>query len=175
MKTKDLTAAALFAALTAVCSQLAIPTPWDVPINLATMAVFLAAGTLGWKWATVSQIIFLALGAVGVPVFAGFRGGLACLVGPTGGYLIGYVAAALLTGLLIEALPRRTAAMPVAMVCGLAVCYALGTVMYAAVTAPPFLSALFLGVVPYLPGDAVKIAVATLICARVRTALPRTA
>ena len=56
MKTKELTAAALFAALTAVCSQLAIPTPWDVPINLATMAVFLAVGTLGTKGATIAQL-----------------------------------------------------------------------------------------------------------------------
>lgn len=168
MKTKELTAAALFAALTAVCSQLAIPTPWDVPINLATMAVFLAVGTLGTKGATIAQLIFLALGAVGVPVFAGFRGGLSCLVGPTGGYLIGYVAAALVAGVLIARLPDRLWRMPLAFACGLAVCYAFGTAMFSIVTNTPFWSAVLLCVVPYLIGDALKIVVATLVCQRVR-------
>ena len=78
---------ALFAALTAVCSQLAIPIQ-PVPINLALLSVYIAGGLLGGGMGAASQAVFLLIGAVGVPVFAGFRGGVQALVGPTGGYLI---------------------------------------------------------------------------------------
>ena len=88
---------ALFAALTAVCSQLAIPIQ-PVPINLALLSVYIAGGLLGGGMGAASQAVFLLIGAVGVPVFAGFRGGVQALVGPTGGYLIGYAAAAFVTG-----------------------------------------------------------------------------
>ena len=74
MKTRQLCYTALFAALTAVCSQIAIPTPWQIPISLATLAVFLSGALLGAKWGTAAQLVYLLLGMVGAPVFAGFRG-----------------------------------------------------------------------------------------------------
>ena len=167
LQTKDLTAAALLAALAAVCSQLILPTPWGVPVSLGTLAVFLAAGLLGAKGASVSMLIYLALGAVGVPVFAGFRGGLGVLAGPTGGYLIGYLALAGLGGMLCDCLPKTKYRLPLAFTCGLAACYALGTLWFAAVTGTPAASALALCVLPYLPADAVKIAVAAVLCRRI--------
>lgn len=85
---------ALFAALTAVFSQISIPIG-PVPVNLALLAVFTAAGLLSPGRAVLSQVVYLLLGAVGVPVFSGFRGGFAVLAGPTGGYIVGYIVAAL--------------------------------------------------------------------------------
>ena len=89
---------ALFTALTAVCSQISIPMPWGVPVNLALFAVYLAGAMLGAVWGSVSLLAFLALAAFGVPVLAGFQGGPAAVFGPTGGYVIGYLAAALVVG-----------------------------------------------------------------------------
>ncbi|MBQ8585891.1 MAG: biotin transporter BioY [Butyricicoccus sp.] len=168
MQTKDLTAVALLAALAAVCSQFLLPTPWGVPVSLGTLAVFLAAGLLGAKGAMVSMLIYLALGAVGVPVFAGFRGGLSVLAGPTGGYLVGYLALAALSGALCGRLPDTKFRLPLAFACGLAVCYTLGTLWFAVSTETTVLSALTLCVLPYLPADAVKIVVAAVLCERLR-------
>ena len=93
----------LFAALMAICSFISIPLGFTpVPVNLGTLGVFLTGGVLGRKYGTVSMTVYVLLGAVGVPVFAGFRGGLSVLVGPTGGYIIGYIAAAFLIGWLVD-------------------------------------------------------------------------
>lgn len=83
---------ALFAAILAVLSPLSIPLPFTpVPLSLGTFAVYLAAAAGGVRWGTLSVAVYLLLGAVGIPVFAGYSGGLQVLVGPTGGYLIGYL------------------------------------------------------------------------------------
>lgn len=96
---KTLTMCAIFTALVAVCSQITIPLP-IIPINLALFAVYLAGALLGpWRGA-LSLVVYLLLAAVGVPVMAGFRGGLGNLVGNTGGYVVGYIFAAFFTGLL---------------------------------------------------------------------------
>ena len=100
---KTLALCALFTALVAVCSQITIPLPL-IPINLALFAVYLAGALLGpWRGA-LSLLVYLLLAAVGVPVMAGFRGGLGNLVGNTGGYVVGYIFAAFLTGLLVQKL-----------------------------------------------------------------------
>lgn len=102
-KTTYMALCGLFAALMAICSFISIPLGFTpVPVNLATLGVFLAGGLLGKKYGTLSLTVYVVLGAVGVPVFAGFRGGLSVLVGPTGGYIFGYIAAAFLIGLLVE-------------------------------------------------------------------------
>lgn len=157
---------ALFAALTAVCSQIALPTPWGVPINLALFAVYLAGALLGPVWGTVSQLVYLGLAAVGVPVLAGLGGGPAALFGRTGGYVIGYLMAALLTGALAPrgAGTRRLAA---AMAAGCIGCYALGTVWYMAITGIALWQSLLVCVLPFLPGDLVKIAGAVALARRV--------
>ena len=165
MQVRKLTLAALFAALTAVFSQIAIPTPWQVPINLATMAVFLSGVVLGARWGAASQLTFLALGLCGAPVFSGFKGGMAVLAGPTGGYLVGYVLAALAVGLLAKRLSGR-AVLPFAMACGLVLCYALGTAWFMVSTQSGLIRSLTLCVLPFLPGDALKIAAASLLAPR---------
>ncbi|MDD3168716.1 MAG: biotin transporter BioY [Eubacteriales bacterium] len=158
MKTKKMILYALFAALTAICSMIIIPLPFTpVPIHLATLSVFLAGGLLGSKGGAVSQIVYVILGAIGLPVFAGFTGGFGIITGPTGGYLIGYVAAAWLTGLMIEKLGHGYYQNIVSMIAGLAVCYALGTLWFMYITSAGLYAALMMCVVPFLLGDAVKI------------------
>lgn len=165
MQIRPLTTAALFAALTAVFSQIAIPTPWMVPINLATCSVFLAGAVLGAGWSMASQLVYLALGICGLPVFSGFRGGVQALLGPTGGYLVGYVLAALTIGLLAQRF-RFRGGLILAMACGLFLCYALGTAWFMISTASPLPRALTLCVLPFLPGDALKILVSAVLAKR---------
>lgn len=169
-KTKTLVLCALFAALTAVCSQIALVLPiTQVPFNLATLAVFLAGGMLGAKAGAISQLVYVLIGAIGVPVFAQFSGGLQNLFGPTGGYIFGFIVGAWLVGLLVEKLPKKGFFINVlAMVVGLAACYALGTIWYMVITKANIVSALLLCVVPFLPVDALKIILAAFLCTRLR-------
>ena len=99
--TKKIALCGLFAALTAVCAQISIPIG-PVPINMAHLSVFMAAGILGSKYGALSQVVYLCLGAMGLPVFSGFMGGLGRLTGPTGGYIVGYVVTAFDVGFLFE-------------------------------------------------------------------------
>lgn len=102
-----MTLTALLAAVTAACSWISVPLPFTpVPINLATLAVFLAGGLLGAKYGSISIIIYVLLGAIGVPVFHSFTGGIGIITGPTGGYIIGYIPAALFTGLVSDSVFR---------------------------------------------------------------------
>lgn len=163
---------ALFTALTAVCSQIAIPTPWGVPINLALFAVYLAGAMLGPVRGFVSQLAFLALAAFGVPVLAGFQGGPAAVFGPTGGYVIGYLAAALVVGLLASRFGRTAPRLCGYMVLGCAACYLFGTLWFMVLMQMDFFAALALCVAPYLPCDAVKIALAAVLVRALDRRLP---
>lgn len=169
LSTRTLILCAIFAALTAVFSQIAIPLPM-VPINLAMLAVFIAGGVLG-PWAgALSQVVYVLLGAIGLPVFAQFTGGLSIIVGPTGGYIAGYVVAALITGLTVQ---KWCKSLPLAlgMVVGLVACYALGTAWFMVVTGSALGAALLTCVVPFLIGDAIKIAIAAALSPRLRREL----
>ncbi len=160
----------LFAALTAALSQLSLPLS-AVPINLALFAVFCAGAILGAKRGALSMLVWVLLGAAGVPVFALLRGGLAVLTGPTGGYIIGYIPAAFLTGLFIDIFCRgkkRLYVYPAAMLAGLFVCYTLGTAWYMYSTKTAAGAALLTCVVPFLFGDAMKIAAASAVSYKIR-------
>ncbi|MDO4517585.1 MAG: biotin transporter BioY [Bacillota bacterium] len=160
----------LFAALTVICSWISVPLGFTpIPVNLATLAVFLAGGLLGPKYGTTSMIVYTLLGAVGIPVFAGFRGGVGVLAGPTGGYIIGYILAALIIGLLLQSLKTHPVVRcVVALICGLATCYALGTAWFMISTNTGFVAAMLSCVVPFLLGDALKIIAATILILRLR-------
>ena len=115
--TRDLAYIALFAVLIAICSWIAIPI-LQVPYTLQTFAVFLAVGVLGGKRGTLAVLVYILLGAVGVPVFAGFTGGLGVLLGTTGGYILGFLCTALLMWLLEALLGRKLWVLAVSMVLG---------------------------------------------------------
>ncbi len=178
-KTAYMALCGLFAALTAVCSYISIPLGFTpVPVNLATLAVFLAGGLLGKKYGTISLAVYTLLGAAGVPVFAGFRGGFSVLAGPTGGYIIGYILAAFLIGLILDHTLNRASSPAteylyciIAMIVGLAACYFLGTLWFIISTGTGIWAALVACVFPFLPGDALKIAAASILIRKLRTVL----
>ena len=130
-KTYDMVYIAVFAVLIAICSWISIPT--TVPFTLQTFAVFLAVGVLGGKRGSLSVLIYILLGAVGIPVFAGFSGGFGILLGSTGGYIIGFLFSALLMWGMEALLGKKTWVLGLSMVLGLIVCYAIGTVWFMAV------------------------------------------
>ena len=117
MKIRDMALCGLFAALLAICAWLSIPFG-GLSFSLQTFGVFLILGLLGGKRGTIAIAIYLLLGAVGAPVFSGFRGGLGAFVSPTGGYLLGF----LVMGLVFWAVPKKLPAM----LAGLFACYAFG-------------------------------------------------
>lgn len=158
---RQMTRCALFAALTAVCAWTGIPLG-DTVFTLQTLAVFLTLGLLGGKWGTVSILCYLLLGAVGVPVFSGFRGGIGMLLGPTGGYLLGFLS----TGLCYGAV-EKFGKLP-AMILGQLACYACGTLWYMQYTGGGIGWILLQTVVPYLFPDAVKLVLAYRLTAKLK-------
>lgn len=158
---RKMTLCAFFAALTAVCAWIGIPLG-DTVFTLQTLAVFLALGLLGGKWGTVSILCYLLLGAVGAPVFSGFRGGIGALLGPTGGYLWGFFS----TGLCYWAV-EKIGKLP-AMLLGLLACYGCGTLWYMIYTGGGLEFVILQTVVPYLLPDAIKLALALRLTQRLK-------
>lgn len=167
---KGMILAAVFAALTGILTQIQIPVDM-VPINLALFSVFLAGALLGHKYGALAMVVYVLLGAVGLPVFSGFSGGLHKLVGPTGGYIVGYVACAFLVGFLSRRWSLRFTMLAIAMILGTLACYALGTAWFMIVTGRDLATSLGLCVIPFLPGDAAKILLAALLAGRLRAPL----
>ena len=163
-KTRKIVFAALMTSSASLCSQMSIPTPWGIPINLATLAVFLSGALLGPLWGGGAITACILLGMFGAPVFAGMNGGLPAVMGPTGGYIIGYAAAAFTVG----AMTRRHFPDMLSMAFGLTVCYAFGTLWYMRLMGTGIWHSLMLCVLPYIPGDILKIAAASLLVQRLR-------
>ena len=161
----------VFAAVMVICSQIAIPLPSGVPINLAILGVLLSAGCLGFRYGMITQIIYILLGCVGIPVFAGFSGGLHVIAGPTGGYIVGYILCAGVVGF-IASRTRSSWALVGAMILGVLVCYAFGTLWYVHLMDITFTVGLAQCVIPFLPFDAVTIAPAALLVPRLRRTNP---
>ena len=174
MKTKDMTLAAVMAALICIAGPLVIPAG-PIPLSMASFAVYLAGTVLGKKVGTLATALYLLIGAAGVPVFSGFSGGFQKLAGLTGGYLVGYLPCAYLAGLGTEYTEKhgRIWNRPAMMAAGTAVLYALGTAWFMIQTGNTLGASLTLCVIPFLPGDAVKIAAASLISGPVRNAVKR--
>ena len=167
-KTLKITMCALFAALTGICSQIQIPLP-QIPINLALFAVFMAGAVLGPIYGSLSIIVYVLLGIVGVPVFAGFKGGLGTITGPTGGYIIGYILCACLVGVIVKYTRDKIYQLCFAMVVGLTGCYILGTIWFMILSGNSLLVSLGYCVFPFLPGDVIKIILASIISIKLRS------
>jgi biotin transport system substrate-specific component len=165
--------ASLFGAMTAVGAFIMIPLPL-VPITLQNFFLALAAALLGGALGALSQIVYVALGLIGLPVFAGGKAGLGVLLGPTGGYLVGFIAGAYLIGILTGLKERPGVVwLVISMVLGHLVIYGLGTAQLAFVAKLPLSRALAVGVLPFVPGDVVKILAASLIALKVRDYIRR--
>lgn len=159
-----MTMIALVTAVTCVVAPFAIPLPISpVPITWTNFILYLSGYVLGCKAGTISYVLYLLLGMVGLPVFSGFSGGMGKIAGPTGGYLFGFIFTILIVGFICEKFPKNLALQVIGMILGLAVCYIFGTLWLAKGLGRTFGEALAIGVLPYLIGDAVKIVVAALI------------
>lgn len=168
---RDLSIVATFTALTAVMSQISIPIPFSpVPITLQIFAIYLAAIILGSKLATLSQIIYLLLGAIGAPVFSHFSGGLQSLVGPTGGFLISFPIVAFIVGKISEK-DRGFFALTFGLIISLILCYSMGTLQLSFVAKISINKAIMVGAVPFIPLDLAKIFTAYLIGTKVKSSL----
>lgn len=168
---KSLTLIALMAAVICILGPFTITIPISpVPIAFANLAIYFTVMLLGWKKGTISCLIYLLIGLVGVPVFPHFPVA-GQVFGPTGGYLIGYIFLALIGGYFVEKFTGKLAMYFVGMVLGTIVLYAFGTAWLAFQTGMTFGAALMAGVIPYIPGDLVKIILAVLVGNEVRKRL----
>lgn len=153
----------LSAALICIAGPFAIPIPFSpVPISLIPLAIYITAFLLEWKLCGLSTVIYLLLGMVGLPVFSGISGGLAKLAGPTGGYLIGFIFTALICGFFVTKFDKIYMYVT-GMVLGIIIAYLFGTVWFTIQQDTNFITALSLCVIPYLPGDVIKIVIAVLV------------
>lgn len=159
---------AMFGAITAVGAFIVIPLPL-VPITLQTFFVSLAAALLGGALGALSQVIYVLIGVIGLPVFAGGKAGLGVLLGPTGGYLAGFIVGAYIIGKLIEMRERPGVVwMASAMIIGHVALYALGVAQLMFVAKLSLGKAFAVGVIPTLPGGVVKILAAAFVASRLR-------
>jgi len=165
---KRMVYAAMFGALTAIGSMIVIPMQ-PVPITLQSLFSSLAGFLLGGYTGALSQIVYVLMGVIGLPVFAGGKAGLGILLGPTGGYLIGFIVAAYVIGKMVEA--RKESGLvwiTISLVAGNLVIYTLGVMQLSLVAQISVVKALLAGVVPFLIGDVLKLAAAALIAYKLR-------
>lgn len=171
LRTYDMVLIAMFAVLMAVCSWISVP--MEVPFTLQTFGLFLTVGVLGGKRGTLAVLIYILLGAIGVPVFAGFNSGLGVLLGTTGGYIVGFLLSGLAMWGLEKLIGRKTWALVVSMLCAMVIYFVFGTIWFMAVytksTGAIGLTAV-LGwcVIPFIVPDLVKMVLALMLTGRLR-------
>ena len=163
---------AMFTALVAVCSQIAVPLPWGVPINLALFAVYMAGTMLGPVWGTASQVVFIALAAIGVPVLANFSGGFDKFVGPTGGFLISFPLMAYIIGLGVEHRNAFKGAFVTAVVVGTLVNYVVGVALFVVVAHSTIAVGISACVLPFIPTAIIKAVLACVLGLNIRKRIP---
>lgn len=174
ISTRQLTLIGVMTAVTCIIAPFSIPLPFSpVPISMTNLVIYITVYILGTKFSTISYLIYLLLGAVGLPVFSSFSGGLGKIAGPTGGYLVGFIFLALIAGYFVEHFQGRTAYALIGMVLGTCVCYLFGTVWLAMQMKLSFPAALASGVIPYLPGDCIKIVIALILGPKLKKAIQR--
>lgn len=170
LRISDMTYIAVGAVLIAICSWIAVPAA--VPFTLQTFAVFTMTGILGGRRGTITVLLYILLGAIGVPVFAGFSGGVGILLGSTGGYIIGFLGSALVMWLGEKLFGKGLIVQIISMLAGLLVCYAFGTAWFMMVYsqsngAVGLAAVLGWCVIPFIIPDLIKIALAVVITRRV--------
>ena len=170
-KTSDMVYVGIFAALIVLCSWISIPGP--VPFTLQTLGVFLTVGLLGGRLGSQAVLVYILMGAIGLPVFAHFQGGLGTLLGTTGGYILGFLFSALLMWGMERAFGRSQGVLVLSMLLGLLACYAFGTVWFMRVYlrttgAVSWMTVLGWCVFPFVVPDAIKIGLAVWLTGRLK-------
>ena len=170
---RDMVYCAISAALITICAWICVPV-LQVSFTMQTFAIFFIFSLLGGRCGFLSVLLYLLLGAVGLPVFSGFQGGIGILLGATGGYIWGFLAAALLYWIITALFGDKISVRLLSSVLGMMLCYGCGTAWYQGIFAHNSLWAVFgTCVVPYLLPDAVKIALALYLADRIKKALPK--
>ena len=170
-KIYGMTMTAVMAAVICVLSPMVIPIG-PVPITLANLAMYFSLYLLGVRKGVASCLVYVLIGMAGVPVFAGFTGGAAKLFGPTGGYIAGYLFMVMIAGVFVERTKNRALHF-IGILTGTAVCYALGTLWYCVSMESGIGAALALCVIPFIPGDLVKIVLAITVGPMIRDRLEK--
>jgi biotin transport system substrate-specific component len=168
---KGMVYASLFGAATAAAAYLSVPM-FPVPFTLQTLVLLLSAAFLGARLGALSQVIYLLLGIMGLPVFAGGKAGLGVVMGPSGGYLLGFIPAAVVVGLLLSARENPGFGWhALSMAAGTLVVYVLGVLQLSVVAHLSAEKAIAAGALPFLPGDALKIVAAAVLSGRLKRAV----
>lgn len=172
-KTHQMALIGLMTAILCIMAPFSILLPFSpIPLSLGTLAIYFCVLVLGMKKGTLSVVLYLLLGLVGLPVFSGFTGGIGKLLGPTGGYIVGYVLLALVCGFFADRFPNRKVFWLLGILLGTALCYLFGTLWLSYQASLTFSQALLSSVVPFLPGDMIKIALALPLGLQIRKRLP---
>lgn len=161
---------AVMAAVIAAISPFAIPIG-PISITLCTLVLYFSPYVLGWRRASVATLVYILLGMVGMPVFSKFQAGLGVLMGPTGGYILGYIPMVVISGLVIKAAPRNRVIQFLGMIAATAVLYAFGTAWYMILSGNDLAFAMKWCVLPFIPLDLVKMVIAMLLGPMVRERL----
>ena len=169
---RDLCYAGLFAAVIAVTAQISIPMPLGVPMTMQTFSITLAAVVLGSRRSALSTVIYLALGAIGIPVLANFTGGIDKFVGPTGGFLISFPLMAFIIGLGVEHRKAFKGAYVTALIAGTLANYAVGVVMFCLLMKKSVSVAMAACVLPFIPTAIIKAALASVLGFAIRKRIP---
>ena len=170
MTTYQMTTTACFTAVMCVLGPMSIPIG-QVPITFTNLVIYLAVFLLGTKFGTLSYGIYFLLGFVGLPVFSGYSGGPGKILGPTGGYLVGFFLMAIVCGICVEKFAKNYIMIFIGMIVGTALAYLFGTVWFVLLTGKGLVAALSACVVPFLPGDAVKIISAAILVPELKKAI----
>lgn len=163
---------ALLAAILCVLAPLSLPAG-AIPVSLASFAIFIIAGCVKTKYSVIAVIVYILLGAFGLPVFSAFTGGFHRIAGITGGYIIGYIPCALIIGLLVNKYENKKFIYPLSMIAGTFACYFTGTIWYMLQTKAEIAAALLTCVVPFLLGDVLKITTASILSIPLRRRLKK--
>ncbi len=175
ISTKDLCMIGLWTAVIAVMSQFSIPMPMGVPMTLQTFAITLSAIVLGSKKSTIATGIYVLLGAIGIPVFANFSGGLSIVVGPTGGFILSFPIMAFIIGLGSEYGLKNKGIFIGALVSGTVINYIVGVLMFCIITKSPLETGIMACVLPFIPTAIIKAVLASLLGLQMRTRLVKIA
>lgn len=170
INTHQLTLIGVMASVICILGPLSLPIG-IVPISLTNLAIYFSVYVLGQKRGTLSYIVYLLIGLVGLPVFSGFSGGFTKLFGPTGGYLIGFIFMAFISGIFIDKFSNKIYMCFLGMILGTIVAYILGTAWLAYQTNLTFNATLAIGVLPFIPGDVAKMVIASLIGPQIKKRL----
>ena len=172
ISTKDIVHVSLFAAITCILAPNSIPLAGGVPISLASLVAMLAGVMLGKKKGALSILIYVLIGAIGLPVFSGYKAGVSVLFGVTGGFILGFIPLAYISGYFSELADTKDKPIIyqiIGMLIGTIVLYLIGMIWFEIVMKLPFLSALMDCVIPFLPGDLLKIGIVALFSTKKHT------